>query len=345
MAVIGPNADVAELGDYCIPKSSAVTPLQGIRKAASSKTKINYASGCDLFELSKDGFAAAVKAANKSEVAIVLVGESSMSYSGIGWTIDGKETRPALCGEGFDRAELNLPGVQQGLVEAIVATGTPAVVVLINGRPLSIPWIARHVPAILEAWYLGEQGGHAIADVIFGKTNPSGKLPVSFPRSVGQVQNYYNHKPTVGGCYHRPGRPGKPGRDYVFMKPSPLFDFGHGLSYTKFTYSNLRVRPSKIGPDGRVHVSVDVRNSGRRMGKEVVQLYINDVASTTTTPVKALRGFRKMNLRPKQKRTVSFVLKKEDLSLINEHMQRVVEPGVFEVMIGGLKKRFAVSSS
>ena len=342
IAVIGPNADVAELGDYCFPKSSDVTPLKGIRKAVSSKTKINYAAGCGLFELSKDGFAAALKAAKESEVAIVFVGESSMSLGGIGWVIDGKPTRPSLCGEGFDRADLNLPGVQQKLVEAVVATGTPTVVVLINGRPLSISWIAEHVPAILEAWYPGEEGGHAIADIIFGKANPSGKLPISFPRSVGQVQNYYNHKPTAGGYYHRPGRPGKPGRDYVFMKPSPLFEFGHGLSYTKFKYSNLLVKPSRIAPAGQVHVSVDVQNAGQREGKEVTQLYINDVVSSTTTPVKALRGFRKINLKPKEKRTVSFVLTDKDLSLINEHMQRVVEPGTFEATVGGLKKRFKV---
>ena len=342
LAVIGPNADVAELGDYCIPKSSAVTPLEGIRKAASSKTKINYASGCGLFELSKDGFAAAVKAAKESEAAIVFVGESSMSLGGVGWVIDGKPTRPALCGEGYDRADLNLPGVQQKLVEAVVATGTPTVVVLINGRPMSISWIAENVPSILEAWYPGEEGGHAIANVIFGKINPSGKLPISFPRSVGQVPNYYNHKPSAGGYYHRPGQPGKPGRDYVFMNPSSLFEFGHGLSYTKFKYSNLRVKPSRIAPAGQVHVSVDIRNTGRREGKEIVQLYINDVVSSSTTPVKTLRGFRKVNLEPKQKKTVFFVLTEEDLSLLDQNMRRIVEPGIFEVMVAGLKKQFEV---
>ena len=265
-----------------------------------------------------------------------------MSLGGVGWVIDGKTTRPALCGEGYDRAGLNLPGIQQELIEAIVATGTPTVVVLINGRPLSISWIADHVPAILEAWYPGEEGGHAIADIIFGKVNPSGKLPISFPRSVGQIQNYYNRKPTAGGYYHKPGRPAKPGRDYVFANTSPLFEFGHGLSYTKFKYSNLRIKPSKIGPYGHVHVSIDVQNTGTRQGKEIVQLYINDVFSTTTTPIKVLRAFRKINLKPKQKRTVSFILKEEDLSLINEHMQRVVEPGIFEVMIVGLKERVEV---
>ena len=343
LAVIGPNADVAELGDYCIPKPSAVTPLEGIRKAVSSKTRISYAPGCDLFELSKDGFAAAVQAAEESEVAIVFVGESSMSLGGVGWVIEGKATRPSLCGEGYDQADLNLAGVQQELIEAVVATGTPTVVILINGRPMNISWIAEHVPAIVEAWYPGEEGGHAIADIIFGKVNPSGKLPISFPRSVGQIPNYYNHKPTARGCYHQPGQPGKPGRDYVFVQTSPLLEFGYGLSYTKFKYSNLRLKTSKIATDGQITVSVQVQNIGRREGKETVQLYINDVISSTTTPVKALRGFRKINLKPKEKETVSFILTEKDLSLINEDMQRVVEPGVFEVMIGGLKKRFKIS--
>ena len=342
VAVIGPNADVAELGDYSVPKSSAVTPLEGIRKALSRKTQIHHAPGCGLHEPSTDGFAAAVEAAKESEVAIVFVGETSMSLGGVGWKIDGVETRPSLCGEGYDRVDLDLPGFQQDLVEAVVATGTPTVVVLINGRPLSISWIAGNVPAVLEAWYPGEEGGHAITDIIFGKVNPSGKLPISFPRSVGHLPGYYNHKPAARGYYRRPGRPAKPGRDYVFTKPSPLFNFGHGLSYTKFKYSNLRLKPNKIAPAGRVEVKVDVANTGRIAGKEIVQLYINDVVSTVTTPVKALRGFRKINLRPKQKQTVRFVLTREDLSLISENMQRLVEPGTFEVIIAGLKKRFKV---
>ncbi|MCK5429435.1 MAG: glycoside hydrolase family 3 C-terminal domain-containing protein, partial [Anaerolineales bacterium] len=289
LAVIGPNADAAELGDYCIPKSSVVTPLSGIRQAVSARTKINYAPGCGLHELDKDGFAKAVAATEKSDAAIVFVGESSMSLGGVGWSMEGKEPRPSMSGEGYDRADLNLPGVQQELVEAVVATGTPTVVVLINGRPLSIAWIAEHVPGIIEAWYPGEQSGNAIADIIFGKVNPSGKLPISFPRSVGHVQNYHNHKPSARGVYRQPGRPGKPGRDYVFAEPSPLFDFGHGLSYTKFKYSNLRISPSRIAPTGQVKVSVDVRNACKLAGKEIVQLYVNDVVSSTTTPVRALR--------------------------------------------------------
>ncbi|NIA06460.1 MAG: hypothetical protein GWP14_02290, partial [Actinobacteria bacterium] len=200
-------------------------------------------------------------------------------------------------------------------------------------------WIAEQVPAILEAWYPGEEGGHALADIIFGKVNPSGKLPISFPRSVGQVQNYYNHKPSARGYYHRPGKPGKPGRDYVFSQTTPLFEFGHGLSYTRFKYSNLRVSPKRIAPAGQVEIKVDLANSGPVAGSEVVQVYVNDLVSSTTTPVKALRAFKKISLKPGQTRTARFILRSKDLSLINEHMQRVVEPGAFEVMIAGLKKR------
>jgi beta-glucosidase len=342
IAVLGPNSDSVELGDYALPRPGLVSPVEAIRQIVSRRTKVRHVPGCGLFELVEDGIADAVDAAAESDVAVVFVGEASTKPMGIGWEIEGVETRPALCGEGFDRTDLDLPGVQQKLVEAVVATGTPTVVVLINGRPLSISWIADHVPAILEAWYPGEKGSAALADILFGKVNPSGKLPVSFPRAVGQVPNYYNHKPSGGGYYKRPGQPGKPGRDYVFMSPTPLFPFGHGLSYTRFRYSNLRVTPKVIPPAGRVTVRVDVMNAGRMAGKETVQLYVNDVVSSTTTPVKALRGFVKVHLKPGQKRTVEFTLGPDDLALLDEHMERAVEPGDFEVMVGPLVKTFRV---
>ena len=342
IAVIGPNSDVAELGDYCVPKADAVTPLAGIRGAVSKKTKVYHAQGCGLHELSRDGLAAAVEAAEKAEVAVVCVGESSMSLGGVGWETEGRPARASLCGEGYDMTDLNLAGRQQELVEAVAATGTPTVVVLIHGRPLSVRWIAEHVPAILDAWYPGEEGGSALADILFGKVNPSGRLTISYPRCVGQVPSYYNHKGMARGYYRQPGKPGRPGRDYVFETSAPLFDFGHGLSYTTFKYSNLRVKPSRITPDGQVEVSVDVRNSGSRRGKEAVQLYVTDLYGSTTTPVRALRGFDKVDLKPGEKKTVRFRLGPEDLALINEDMQKVVEPGGFEVVIGGLRKRFTV---
>ena len=342
IAVIGPNADVAECGDYCFPKSEDISPLKGIRESVSQKTKVNFAPGCDMHDLSREGFKEAVRIAHNSDVAVMFVGGSSMSLGGVGWVVDGKTTRPSTCGEGFDRANLNLSGVQQELVEAVAATGTSVVVVLINGRPLSISWIAEHVPAILEAWYPGEQGGYAIADILFGNINPSAKLTTSFPRSVGQVPKYYSHKPSARGIYKKPGSPGKPGRDYVYSQSSPLYEFGFGLSYTSFHYSNLRITPKKICPGEEVRVRVEVKNTGKREGDEVVQLYVNDVVSSVTTPVKALKRFKKIKLKPGEKKRVEFVLNDRDLSLINRDMKPVVEPGKFEVMTGGLKDEFGV---
>jgi len=340
VAVIGPNADLAQFGDYSYTKATAVTPLQGIRDAASKRTVIHHARGCGIHESAREGFAEAVDAARQSQVAIVVVGGTSMVRAGVGWGSD--DAPAATCGEGFDRTNLGLPGVQQNLVKAVHETGTPTVVVLVNGRPYSIPWIAQHVPAILEAWYPGEEGGHALAAILFGRCNPSGKMPVSVPRSAGHVPGFYNHKPSARGYYHNPGAPEAPGRDYVFSSPTPLFAFGHGLSYATFEYTDLHVSPAIIARGGEVQVSVDVQNRATVEGKEVVQLYIRDLVSSVTTPVKTLRRFEKIHLNPGQKRTVRFTLTPTDLSLLDENMQRVVEPGTFEVTVGGLKRRFRV---
>ena len=341
IAVIGPNAEEAQMGDYSAPGASGVGPLAGIKSAVSRRTKIRYAPGCTMYGLSREGFGEAVEAARGSDVAIVFIGGTSHSLGGVGW---GTGKGAASCGEGFDVTDLAPPGVQADLVRAIHQTGTPTIVVLVNGRPYSIPWMAENVPAIIEAWYQGEEGGNAIADVLFGKVNPSGKLTVSVPRSVGHVPVFYNHMPSARGIYHVPGAPGKPGRDYVFSHPSPLFEFGHGLSYTTFNYSNLRVSPRRILPNGKVKVRVDVRNAGAVAGKEVVQLYVNDVVSSVTTPVKALRRFKKIQLAPGEKKTVLFTLNHDDLALLDESYEWTVEPGDFEVVVGGLKKTFSVKS-
>ena len=338
IAVIGPNADVVQQGGYSKPKPDAVSPLQGIRGAVSEQTEIVFAPGCGLYELSRDGFAEAVAAARDSDVAVVVIGGASI-MAGVGW---GGSSSVATCGEGFDRTELGPPGVQGDLVEAVVQTGTPTVVVLVHGRPYSIPWMTEHVPAILEAWYPGEEGGNAIADVLFGKINPSGKLPISVPRSAGHVPAFYNHKPSARGYYRKPGAPGEPGRDYVFASPEPLYAFGHGLSYTTFAYTDLRVTPDLIEPDGHVEVTVNVRNTGNTTGQEVVQLYLNDVVSSVTTPVNALRRFRKIPLEPDEQQTVSFELLPQDLQLLDEDMSWVVEPGEFEVLVADLRSTFEV---
>ncbi len=340
IAVIGPNADTAQLGDYSILKDEVVTPLAGIRKAITRKTKVNYAKGCGITDLSTDGFHGAVEAAVNSEVAIVVVGGASMITFGVGWGNENEVSTDTTCGESYDRTNLDLPGVQQQLVEAVVATGTPTIIVQMAGRPYAIPWIVENVPAVLQAWYPGEEGGNALADILFGDVNPSGKLPISVPKNVGQIPVCYNHKPSARGHANHPGSPEHPGRDYVFCDTKPLFEFGFGLSYTKFKYANLNVTPKKIATGGKVTVTVDVTNTGKREGKEVVQLYINDEVSSVTTRTRRLRGFRKIDLKPNETKTVEFRLTPADLSLINVHLEEVVEPGTFQVMVANLTKRF-----
>lgn len=335
IAVIGPNAAVAQLGNYSYHKEETITPLMGLKeKLAGSSTELCFAQGCGLTEQTTDGFAEAVDAARSSEVAIVFVGGTSAVKGGIGW--GSQEKTIATCGEGYDRHSLELPGVQQKLVEAVVATGTPTVVVLISGRPQTIPWIAEHVPAIVQAWYPGEEGGRAIADILFGDVNPSGKLNVSFPKDVGQVPVYYKYKPSARGFYFEPGSPEAPGRDYVFLDTKPLYRFGHGLSYTTFEYSELKLERSRIRPYERVKVSVKVTNHGERAGKEVVQLYVDDIFSTVTTPVEALRGFKKLWLESGETKQVEFELGPQDFELLDISMKRAVEPGDFEIKIGPL---------
>lgn len=216
---------------------------------------------------------------------------------------------------------LDLLGAQNQLVKEVVETGVPTVVLLINGRPLSINYIAEHVPAILEGWYLGQEGGTAAARVIFGDVNPGGKLPITFPRSVGQLPDYYNHKPSRN-------------RSYIFTSRAPLFAFGLGLSYTTFKLDNLRVSPESILPGGSAKVTVDVTNTGSREGDEVPQLYIHQRVSSVTRPVLALRGFQRVHLQPGEKTTVTFILSPADLSIYGEDMKPVVEPGAFDLFVG-----------
>jgi len=340
LAVIGPNAAVAQLGDYSRPAERAVSPLDGIRAAVSPATEIRYAKGCELYGSAMDGFAQAVEAARAADAAIVCIGETSHALGGTGWGLD---TGSATCGEGYDRTELTPSGMQEELARAVAETGAPVIVVLINGRPISSEWIAEHAPAIIEAWYPGEEGGHALAEILFGSVNPSGKLPITVPRSVGHVPAFYNHKPSARGYYHRPGTPETPGRDYVFTPPTPLFSFGHGLSYTTFAYSDLVILPERISPYGSARVSVTVSNTGDRAGKEVAQLYINDLYSSVTTPVKSLRRFEKIALEPGESKTVTFNIGPDDLELFNDEMQWTVEPGEFEIMVGNLCGILAVS--
>ncbi|MBI9064383.1 MAG: glycoside hydrolase family 3 C-terminal domain-containing protein [Marinilabiliaceae bacterium] len=335
IAVIGPNADQVQFGDYTVTKSNdyGITVLEGIKQVAGKDVKINYARGCGITDLDKSGFQEAVDAANKSDVVVLAIGGTSIIYSGIGWGNDQLD-RHNTCGEGLDRTTLDPPGVQSDLIRAIQATGKPVVLLMLHGRPYSIVWEKDNIDAIVEAWYPGEQGGLAVADVLFGNVNPSGKLPVSVPRSAGHVPTVYDHKPSGRGYYHHRGTPEKPGRDYVFSTPDPLFCFGHGLSYTDFEYTKLNIVNKNIKTGMPVQLSVEVKNSGLKTGKEVVQLYLRDKVSSVSMPVKMLKGFSKIELKPGESKRVEFTIDFGELSLWNREMKKVVEPGAFEVQIG-----------
>ena len=317
IAVVGPLADdqVAVLGSWTGDGQTkdAVTLLAGVRAKVPADTKVVYAKGCDIPCATSEGFDEAAKAAAGVDFTIVAVGESA-----------------EMSGEAASRSSLDLPGRQAELVRAIHASGKPYAVVLMNGRPLSINDLVENSPAILETWFAGTQAGHAIADVLFGDVNPGGKLPVTFPRTVGQVPIYYNHLNT--------GRPPDPKNKYTSkyldVPWTPLLPFGYGLSYTKFQISSPQLSATRIPTNGRLTVTVDVQNIGSRAGDEVVQLYIRDVAASMTRPVKELKAFRRVTLQPGEKRRVEFELGPEHLGFYNRQMRFVVEPGEFKVMVG-----------
>jgi beta-glucosidase len=328
IAVIGPNADNAQnlFGDYSpmvVPQHVA-TILDGIKAKVSPTAHIVYAKGCSVNDQDKSGFQHAVQVAKNADVAVLVVGEQARR--------EGSEDQPPPTdGEGYDVASLDLTGVQEDLVRAIQATGTPTILVLVNGRPLSIRWEADHIPAIMEAWEPGEQGGTAVADVLFGDYDPSGRLAITIPRGVGQLPAYYNYPLSKaywikGNWTHTEG--------YVDMPAAPLYPFGYGLSYTQFQYSNLRIDPPEISSEGNTRASVDVENTGRRPGVETVQLYVRERFTPVATPVKQLRGFERIALEPGQKKTASFTLGPEDFQLLNRDMHWVVVPGTFDIMIG-----------
>ena len=317
IAVIGPLADDrrAPLGWWAGDgkEENTVTPLAGIKAKVSAQTKVGYAKGCEVKDESTAGFQEAINLAKQSDVAVVFVGELA-----------------EMVGEAASRSSLDLPGRQLELVQAIQATGKPTIVVLVNGRPLTIGWIVNNVPAILESWMGGSQSGNAIADILFGDVNPGGKLPVTFPRTVGQVPIYYNHMNT--------GRPPEAENrytsKYLDVPWTPLFPFGYGLSYSKFKISNLQLSAPRIQANGKLTVNVEVENIGRRAGDEVVQLYIRDPVATMTRPVKELKAFQRVTLQPGEKRRVEFVLSSEHLGFWNREMRYVVEPGEFRMMVG-----------
>ncbi len=315
VAVIGPNADdvMNQLGDYSPKKvlQHVTTVIEGIKGVVSPQTKVTLVRGCGITGGDKSGFAEAVQAAKGAGAAIVVVGESQ----------HGKQTD----GEGHDLANLDLSGVQEELIQAVVETGTPTVVVLINGRPLSTRWTSEHASALVEAWEPGERGGQAVADVLFGNYNPSGRLAISVPRHSGQLPVYYNYKPSKAEWLPR---------GYADMPATPLYPFGYGLSFTTFEYKNLRVQPPEIRPGGEASVTLDVKNVGDRAGVETVQLYIHEQYAPVSTPVKQLRGFEQVALNPGETKTVTMKLTPEDLQLLDVDLRWRVVPGNFEIMVG-----------
>ena len=328
VAVIGPNAARAHLGGYTDPKPPrTISILDGVKNKLGSAVKVNYAEGVKITKEGGDWFgdkstlndessdaaliAEAVAVANNSDAVILAMGGNE-DTNREGWA----ESHLG------DRDSVDLVGRQNDLIQAVLKTGKPTVVFLINSGPLSINYVAQNVPAIFEGFYLGEETGTAAADVLFGDYNPGGKLPVTFPRSVGQLPVYYNRKPTAK-------------RGYLFTSAEPLFPFGFGLSYTTFKYSNLKVTKPQIGPGESTTATVEVTNTGKVRGDEVAQMYIRDEFSTVTRPIKELKDFARISLAPGETKTVTFTISPEKLQFYNREMQRVVEPGKFQIMAGG----------
>ncbi len=329
VAVIGPNADSVynQLGDYTAPQPEGkiVTVLDAIRKSLKPGSVVRYARGTTVRGTSEEGFAEALDAVRMSSVAVVVLGGSSARNFNTQFAATGA-AKPQMdasgndmeSGEGFDRSSLTLAGNQLKLLQQVVATGKPVVLVLIMGRPLELDWPAEHVPAILNAWYPGEAGGQAIADVLFGDCNPGGKLPISMPRSVGQLPVFYGEKRA----------------DYIDGPGSPLFAFGYGLSYSKFEFVDLRASLRKNSHETRIDISVDVANTTARDGDEVVQLYLHPLVSSVVVPLQSLRGFERIHLGAGERRTVHFELVPRDLAIFSRENRWTVEPGDFELMVG-----------
>ncbi|GAB4144769.1 MAG: beta-glucosidase BglX [Ignavibacteriales bacterium] len=317
IAVVGylTNSKVDMLGNWSgmSDSNNVTTVLEGIQNTFGKNVKISFSEGCKITGTNKSGFENAIKLANSSDAIVAVVGES--------WKMSG---------EAYSRATLDLPGVQLELLKELKSTGKPLVVILINGRPLTINWLNDNADALVEAWFPGVATGYSVAQILTGNYNPSGKLPVTFPRYVGQVPIYYNHKNT--------GRPYDPKNRYTSFyfdyENTPLYPFGFGLSYTTFEYSDIKLDKSEIKKDESLKVSVEVKNTGKREGSEVVQLYIRDLVGSVTRPVKELKDFAKINLKPGEVKKVEFTITPEKLKFHDINMNYVIEPGDFKVFVG-----------
>jgi beta-glucosidase len=325
IAVIGPNANRPLLGGYSGVPKHQVTVLEGITEKAGKSVKVLYSEGCKITiggawhidevvpsdpDEDRKQIAEAAKVAKQADVIVLAIGDNEQT-SREAWNLNHMGDRPTL----------DLVGRQEELVQAMVRTGKPVIVFLFNGRPISINYLADHVPVIFECWYLGQETGRAVADVLFGVQNPGGKLPITIPRSAGHLPAFYNYKPSAR-------------RGYLFDDVSPLYPFGYGVSYTTFALQNVRLEKKKIKRKGSTRVRVDVINTGKRAGSEVVQMYIRDLVSTVTRPIKELKGFKKVWLEPGEAKTVTLEITPESLAFYDINMKYLVEPGDFEIMVG-----------
>ncbi|WP_229768096.1 glycoside hydrolase family 3 N-terminal domain-containing protein [Sulfodiicoccus acidiphilus] len=331
VSIIGPNAFSGRslMGDYHYPshvgieagEPETISILQGIKEKVPV---VHFAAGCEVSGSSTEGFREAVEVAERGQVIVAVVGERSGGF----WLNDPRLSS----GEGVDRASLDLPGAQSGLLRELLRLGKPLVLVLVNGRPLAIGEFVERVDAVLEAWYPGEEGGRAVADVLFGDYNPSGRLPISIPRAVGSIPNYYYRHPS---SYKR----------YVELDSEPLFPFGHGLSYTSFRYSSLKVEPKSVEPGGYVKVSVQVENVGTRFGTEVVQLYVSKKKASVSRPVRQLKGFKRVSLDPQERAIVHFKVPLSALGFLDRDMRWVLESGEYVVEVGSSSSEIKVLDS
>lgn len=345
IAVLGPNADAQynQLGDYTAPQpeENITTVLEGIRDRVSARTEVEYVKGCAIRDTTYFNIEKAVDAARSSDVAVVVLGGSSARDFETGFKetgaakvteSDGEMLSDAESGEGFDRSTLGLPGMQNELLKRVYATGTPVILVLIKGRPLHFKWAASHLPAILDAWYPGQEGGHAVAGVLFGDYNPAGRLPVTVPKFVGQLPVYYNHlKP--------------PHHNYVEMDADPLYSFGYGLSYSSFKYSDLKINvdENKDLPEIRLHFRL--KNTGNIDGDEVAQVYVRDETSSVVTPVQQLAAFKRVHLKAGEETYVELRLNPETLMITDYHMSQRLEKGAFKVMVGAASNDIRLQDS
>ncbi len=321
IAVIGPNANDDEVlvANYFGIPSSPVTPLEGIRRAVGKQTKVLYTDGCNLTGTTTDGLgragnlSEALSVAERAEVVVLCLGLSA--------EIEGEQGDVSNSEAGGDKTDLNLTGLQQRMMEEIVALGKPTVLVLLAGSPMSITWAEEHVGAIIDAWYPGGEGGAAIADVLFGKVSPAGRLPITFPKSIADVPTFTDYS--------------MKGRTYRYLEKEPLYPFGYGLSYTKFSYSDLELGAPSVEAGQSIEVTALVKNVGSRRSDEVVELYVKDLEASCRVPLHELRGFERITLDPGESKRVAFTITARDLSLIDEQGQRVLEPGQFRVFLGG----------